>query len=241
MPEGRRAIKGSLFDLGKQPNAMRQTGRISPTSGHTASHLRGEAGHGEAVMDGAPVGRPTKSPLRLRLAQPALLHKGRVLFVCKEAYLDVVTKFTNSLTKGGNQQKAEGVLRRCRMFIKIKGKKTSKFSYQAIQNVKPLVELKNQPKSKGSRRKLKSTPAPISQKRGIKSAIQRIIEGAKKRPERTMALRLYLELLNAYNEKGYAMKKKTDLHNQCQVSFFHAGASKESPRGGNFIAGSPAA
>ena len=103
---------------------------------------------------------------------PALLHKGRVLFVCKEAYLDVVTKLTNSLMKGGKQQKAEGILRRCRMFIKIKGKKTSKFFYQAIQNVKPLVELKNQQKSKGSRRKQKSTPAPISQKRGIKLAIQ---------------------------------------------------------------------
>ncbi len=37
-----------------------------------------------------------------------------------------------------------------------------------------------------------------------------------------MALRLYLELLNAYNKKGYAIKKKTDLHNQCQVSFFHS-------------------
>jgi hypothetical protein len=37
-----------------------------------------------------------------------------------------------------------------------------------------------------------------------------------------MALRLYLELLNAYNGKGYAMKKKTDLHNQCQASFFHS-------------------
>lgn len=40
-----------------------------------------------------------------------------------------------------------------------------------------------------------------------------------------MALRLYIELLNAYNKKGYAMKKKTDLHNQCQVSFFHSGAT----------------
>lgn len=103
---------------------------------------------------------------------PALLHKGRVSFVGREAHLDVVTKSTNSLTKGGKQQKAEGILRRCRMFIKIKGKKTSKFFYQAVQNVKPLVELKNQQKSKGSRRKQKSTPAPISPKRGIKLAIQ---------------------------------------------------------------------
>jgi hypothetical protein len=28
--------------------------------------------------------------------------------------------------KGGKQQKAEGILRRCRMFIKIKGKKNDK-------------------------------------------------------------------------------------------------------------------
>jgi len=103
---------------------------------------------------------------------PALLHKGRVLFVGREAHLDVVTKYPNSLMKGGKQQKAEGILRRCRMFIKIKGKKKSKFLYQAVQNVKPLVELKNQQKSKGSRRKQKSTPAPISPKRGIKLAIQ---------------------------------------------------------------------
>lgn len=40
-----------------------------------------------------------------------------------------------------------------------------------------------------------------------------------------MALRLYLELLNAYNKKGYAMKKKTDFHNQCQASFFHSGGA----------------
>jgi len=57
-----------------------------------------------------------------------------------------------------------------------------------------------------------------------------------------MALRLYIELLNAYNKKGYAMKKKTDLHNQCQVSFFHAGAgtSKENTRGSNFPLGGSA-
>jgi hypothetical protein len=115
--------------------------------------------------------KPSKSKSSMN-SWPALLHKGRVLSVSKEAYLNVVTKFTNSLMRGGKQQKAEGILRRCRMFIKIKGKKTSKSSYQAVQNVKPLVELKNQQKSKGSRRKQKSTPAPISPKRGVKLAIQ---------------------------------------------------------------------
>jgi len=176
MPEGRRAREAGadLYETSagaglqgpasKQPNSKKVA---SPWVGKENPRPR----EGHEVMEGprryaAAADQHTKSPL------PALLHKGRVLFVCKEAYLDVVTKFTNSLMKGGNQQKAEGILRRCRMFIKVKGKKTSIFLYQAIQNVKPLVELKNQQKSKGSRRKQKSTPAPISQKRGIKLAIQ---------------------------------------------------------------------
>ena len=218
MPEGRRMSPTSGWDAGSTL-ALREPATNSKKLAATRQRR-------DLVETPAP---------RAKSTLPALLHKGRVLFVCKEAYSDVVNKFTNSLMKGGNQQKAEGILRRCRMFIKIKGKKTSKFSYQAIQNVKPLVELKNQQKSKGSRRKQKSTPAPISQKRGIKLAVQRIIEGARKRPERTMALRLYIESLNAYIKKGYAMKKKTDSHNQCQVSFFHSGGlqggSPARPRG----------
>ena len=104
-------------------------------------------------------------------------------------------------------------------------KQSLRFFYWALRNARPLLELKNQQRqSKGSRRKQKPVPAPVSSKRGEKLAIQWIIEGAKKRPERTMALRLYLESLDAYNERGCsaAMKKKTELHNQCKVSFFRA-------------------
>jgi hypothetical protein len=148
--------------------------KISPTSGWDADLAFWEPATNSKKLAATRQRRDLVETLtpRTKSTLPALLHKGRVLFVCKEAYLDVVNKFTNSLMKGGNQQKAEKILRRCRMFIKIKGKKTSKFLYQAIQNVKPLVELKNQQKSKGSRRKQKSTPAPISQKRGIKLAKQ---------------------------------------------------------------------
>lgn len=118
------------------------------------------------------------------------------------------------------------------------GKKPSNSPYQATQNVKPSVESKTQQKSKGSRRKQKSTPAPTSRKRGIRLAIQRTTEGAKKGPERTTAPRPFLELLNASRKRGYATKRKTELHTQCQVSFSRSGA----PRGGSPAAkrGAPA-
>lgn len=218
----------SPYDISSRSIATK-TSRLGDDSGaHSFTGVSSNRNPGNAILSVDQASPTANKPSRSKNSSnswPALLHKGRVSFVGREAHLDVVTKFTNSLTKGGKQQKAEGILRRCRMFIKMKGKKKSKFPYQAVQNVKPLVELKNQQRSKGSRRKQKSTPAPISPKRGIKLAIQWIIEGARKRPERTMALRLYLELLNAYNKKGYAMKKKTDLHNQCQASFFHSGGS----------------
>jgi ribosomal protein S7 len=41
-----------------------------------------------------------------------------------------------------------------------------------------------------------------------KLAIRWLIQGAQQRPERTMSLRLYNELNDAYNKKGYALKKK---------------------------------
>lgn len=173
MPEGRRA--GSQRD--PSGGAASAFGAALPVMGRgeetNSKNLRLRAGWAglQGPAQPAKLTRGARS-LRDQSPAPALLHKGRVLFVCKEAYLDAINKSINSLMKGGNQQKAEGILRRCRMFIKIKGRKTSKFSYQAIQNVKPLAELRAQPKSKGSRRKQKSTPAPISQKRGTKSAIQ---------------------------------------------------------------------
>ena len=33
-----------------------------------------------------------------------------------------------------------------------------------------------------------------------------------------MALRLYLSLLDAYQEKGYAIKEKDDLHRACRLN-----------------------
>ena len=45
-------------------------------------------------------------------------------------------------------------------------------------------------------------------------AIRWLIEGAKQRSERTMSLRIYNELKDAYNKKGFVFKKKYEWHNR---------------------------
>ena len=140
-------------------------------------------------------------------------------------------KLINCLVRNGKRGVVERMLFQCCAFIKIKNKIASRrFIHQAVHNVKPLIELRNLRKqNKGSRRQ-KAKAAPIPTRRAEKLAIQWIIEGAKSRSlsppspspigrgDRTMALGLYASLLDAYQKKGYAMKKKDDLHRACKLN-----------------------
>lgn len=127
--------------------------------------------------------------------------------------------------KRGEKNVSEKILGTCCMLIKMRNHRNSgigsgsNFVMKAIRNVKPLVELKNQ--QKGFRKKLMK-PIAINSNRGYKLAIDWIIQGAQKRTERSMAFRLYFELLNAYQKKGYAIKKKEDLHKECKLTFYSA-------------------
>ena len=128
-------------------------------------------------------------------------------------------KLINCLIKNGKRGTVERILFKCCVLIKIGGRISSrKFIYQAIHNVKPLIELRNLRKqNKGSRRQ-KTKVVPILTCRAEKLAIQWIIEGAKSREVKTMSLGLYLSLLDSYQKKGYAMKKKDDLHRACKLN-----------------------
>lgn len=126
-------------------------------------------------------------------------------------------KFINALTKRGQKHISEHVLRNSLTLIKMKELKDLHFLSKAIRHAKPLIQLKNL--QQGFRKKLLK-PLPINSNRGYKLAIDWIIQGAQKRTERTMSLRLYLELLQAYSKKGYAVKQKETYHNECKLSFF---------------------
>nr|BBH42933.1 30S ribosomal protein S7 [Marophrys sp. SRT127] len=140
---------------------------------------------------------------------------------------EIVNKFVSCLMKNGNQPVAKKILYDACMFIKMRdGTKTScshmgiKFLYQAVHNARPLIECSQKASGSAGRsfRRRNIKPIPITSHRANRLAIKWIIEGASKRPEKTMALRLSIALMDAYQGKGYAIKKREETHLRCKAN-----------------------
>jgi len=85
---------------------------------------------------------------------------------------------------------------------------------QAIENVKPLLEVK-------SRRVGGATyqvPVEVRNERRQTLALRWIVDMARKRNERTMDERLANELFEAANERGNSFKKKEDMHKMAEAN-----------------------
>jgi small subunit ribosomal protein S7 len=85
---------------------------------------------------------------------------------------------------------------------------------EALENVKPLVEVK-------SRRVGGATyqvPMEVRADRRQALAIRWVIEAAKKRSESTMTERLANELIDALANKGSAIKKREDVHRMAEAN-----------------------
>ena len=85
---------------------------------------------------------------------------------------------------------------------------------QALDNVKPSVEVK-------SRRVGGATyqvPVEARATRRETLAMRWTIEAARKRSEKTMALRLAHELLDAAENRGSAVKKREDAHRMAEAN-----------------------
>jgi small subunit ribosomal protein S7 len=85
---------------------------------------------------------------------------------------------------------------------------------QAIENVKPLLEVK-------SRRVGGATyqvPIEVRPVRRQTLALRWLIEMSRKRNERTMVDRLANELFEAANERGNSYKKKEDMHKMAEAN-----------------------
>ena len=85
---------------------------------------------------------------------------------------------------------------------------------KALENVKPVLEVK-------SRRVGGATyqvPVEVPQDRRTSLAIRWIISNARARGEKTMIERLAAEILDAFNNRGGAIKKKEDTHRMAEAN-----------------------
>jgi small subunit ribosomal protein S7 len=127
----------------------------------------------------------------------------------------VVTKFTNALMLRGKKSVAEHIIYGALGIVEKKsGQDSLKLFHQAIDNVKPSVEVR-------SRRVGGATyqvPVEVRTERRQALAIRWIIDLARHRQEKTMTERLSGELLDAANGRGAAVKKREDTHKMAEAN-----------------------
>ncbi len=129
-----------------------------------------------------------------------------------------LAKFINMIMLSGKKSVAErivyGALERMASRSGQDGQRSLELLTQALDNIKPVVEVK-------SRRVGGATyqiPVEVRATRRETLAMRWAIDAARKRPEKTMALRLAHELLDAAENRGSAVKKREDTHRMAEAN-----------------------
>ncbi len=126
-----------------------------------------------------------------------------------------VTKFINVLMSSGKKSVAERIIYGALDTIKAKsGKDPLEVFSQAVQNVKPVVEVKSR-RVGGANYQV---PVEVRPVRRVALAMRWIREAAQKRGEKSMTVRLAGELQEAADGRGGAMKKREEVHRMAEAN-----------------------
>ena len=129
-------------------------------------------------------------------------------------YKDItLTKFMNKIMLDGKKSVSERIVYGAFDIVFNKtNKKPLEFFYEALNNVKPNLEVK-------SRRVGGATyqvPMEIRPRRAQTLAMKWIVGSALKRSEKTMKERIANEIIDAHNNKGNAVKKREETHKMAE-------------------------
>ncbi|MGA8572899.1 MAG: 30S ribosomal protein S7 [Desulfobaccales bacterium] len=127
----------------------------------------------------------------------------------------LVSRFINGLMGAGKKSIAQRILYNAMEILGQRGNDDSlKLFHQAVDNVKPLIEVK-------SRRVGGATyqvPVEVRADRRVSLAIRWLISFAKARSEKSMEAKLAAELADAANNRGAAIKKREDTHKMAEAN-----------------------
>ena len=125
----------------------------------------------------------------------------------------VLSKFINFVMYDGKKAAAEKLIYDA---LKQVGEKTKedpiKVFNDVINNIRPNLEVR-------SRRVGGATyqvPVEVKTKRSETLALRWLLEASRKRKNKTMSEKLFNELIDAYQRKGSAMKKREDTHKMAE-------------------------
>ena len=126
---------------------------------------------------------------------------------------DIILKLMNSIMYDGKKTIAEKIVYDALDKLQTKSKEEPiKIFNTAINNIKPAIEVR-------SRRVGGATyqvPVEVKQKRSQALAIRWLIEASNKRKDKIMSDKICFELLDAYQGRGSAIKKKEDTHRMAE-------------------------
>ncbi len=127
----------------------------------------------------------------------------------------VLAKFINMVMRSGKKSIAEKIVYGALDQVSTKKKTdSSEVFIQALDNVKPIVEVK-------SRRVGGATyqiPIEVRSERSMTLAMRWLVDASKKRGEKSMGLRLAGEIMDASDHKGTAIKKREDTHKMAEAN-----------------------
>jgi len=127
-----------------------------------------------------------------------------------------LAKFINHLMVDGKKSVAEQIVYGAldRIVERQKGANAIEVFEKALDNIRPHVEVK-------SRRVGGATyqvPVEVRPARRTALAMRWLVEYARNRSEKTMALRLAAEMMDAAEGKGAAIKKREDVHKMAEAN-----------------------
>jgi len=127
----------------------------------------------------------------------------------------VLTKFMNRIMLDGKKSVSEQIVYGAfELVFKKTDKKPIDYFHDALDNVKPTLEVR-------SRRVGGATyqvPMEVRPRRAQTLAMKWIVDCARKRNESTMKERIANEIMDAFNNKGNAVKKREETHKMAEAN-----------------------
>lgn len=128
---------------------------------------------------------------------------------------ELLAKFINILMINGKKSIAENIVYHALTILSKNSKKNELEAFEiALEHVRPMIEVK-------SRRVGGSTyqvPVEVRPVRRNTLAMRWIVASARKRNDKSMALRLAYELSDAMERKGSAVKKREEIHRMAEAN-----------------------
>jgi small subunit ribosomal protein S7 len=128
---------------------------------------------------------------------------------------NMVGKFINIIMKQGKKSIAEKIIYKSFAIIKTSLKDDPlKIFKLALDKIRPMVELRSR-RVGGANYQV---PVEVTEERGLVLAFRWIKNAAKKRNEKQMHIRIANEIMDAFQERGEAVKKKETTHKMAEAN-----------------------